>query len=98
MTAEPHHRTALLVRCSHEEAQLIRDAAKRERRNISGYILNAVLQRIAKCEAASGEHARRLKHEQRFIPTVNQVEKGHEVSHPFSARGAGAWFSRPAPE
>lgn len=40
-------RTALLVRCSEEEAASIRDAAKRERRTISGFILNAVLNRIA---------------------------------------------------
>ncbi|HKU21542.1 MAG TPA: DUF1778 domain-containing protein [Terriglobales bacterium] len=40
-------RTALLVRCSAEEAELIRQAAKAERRTISGYILNGILQRIA---------------------------------------------------
>jgi uncharacterized protein (DUF1778 family) len=40
-------RTALLVRCSEEEAEMIREAAKRERRTISGFILNAVLNRIA---------------------------------------------------
>ena len=39
-------RTALLVRCSEEEAEMIREAAKRERRTISGFILNAVLNRI----------------------------------------------------
>ena len=39
-------RTALLVRCSEEEAESIREAAKRERRTISGFILNAVLNRI----------------------------------------------------
>ena len=40
-------RTALLVRCSEEEAEAIREAARRERRTISGFILNAVLNRIA---------------------------------------------------
>lgn len=35
------------MRCSEEEAEAIRDAAKRERRTISGFILNAVLNRIA---------------------------------------------------
>ena len=40
-------RTALLVRCSDEEAEIIRDAARRERRTISGFILNSVLNRIA---------------------------------------------------
>jgi len=40
-------RAALLVRCSSEEAQQIREAAKRERRTISGFILNSVMSRIA---------------------------------------------------
>ena len=40
-------RTALLVRCSEEEAEMIREAAKHERRTISGFILNSVLNRIA---------------------------------------------------
>lgn len=43
----PKPRTALLVRCSEDEAELIREGAKRERRTISGFILNAVLNRIA---------------------------------------------------
>ena len=40
-------RTALLVRCSADEAEAIREAAMRERRTISGFILKAVLNRIA---------------------------------------------------
>ena len=40
-------RTALLVRCSTREADLIREAARAERRTVSGYILNALLERIA---------------------------------------------------
>lgn len=43
----PVRRTALLVRCTVEEAEQIRQAAKAERRTISGYILNGILQRIA---------------------------------------------------
>lgn len=43
----PKDRTALLVRCSEEEAEIIREAARRERRTISGFILNSVLNRIA---------------------------------------------------
>ena len=40
-------RTALLVRCSREEAENIRAAAERERRTVSGYVLNVVFTRIA---------------------------------------------------
>ena len=40
-------RTALLVRCTTQEAEAIRRAAKRERRSISGFVLNAVMNRIA---------------------------------------------------
>ncbi len=42
-----NNRAMLLVRCSDEEAAAIRNAAKRERRTISGFVLNAVLNRIA---------------------------------------------------
>ncbi len=45
-TLRKDSRTKLLVRCSTEEAQLIREAAKAERRTVSGYILHTVLQRI----------------------------------------------------
>lgn len=41
------NRTALLVRCSVEEAAEIKEAAKRERRTLSAYILHTVLTRIA---------------------------------------------------
>lgn len=47
MAAEKLHRTALLIRCTVEEAEMIRQAAERERRTISGYVLNAMMQRIA---------------------------------------------------
>ncbi|HZR33610.1 MAG TPA: hypothetical protein VFA76_17325 [Terriglobales bacterium] len=43
----PVKRTALLVRCTKEEAMAIRWAAKRERRTISAFILNAVEGRIS---------------------------------------------------
>lgn len=39
-------RTAILLRCSEEEAQAIRDAARSEKRTISGFILNAVHNRL----------------------------------------------------
>jgi uncharacterized protein (DUF1778 family) len=35
-----------MVRCTKEEAALIREAAKREHRTISGYILHTVMGRI----------------------------------------------------
>lgn len=40
-------RTALLVYCTREEADQIRKAAKRERRTISGFVMNAVMNRFA---------------------------------------------------
>ena len=47
LRAKPEGRTALLIRCDKEEADLIRNAAQQERRTVSGYVLNAVMQRIA---------------------------------------------------
>ncbi len=43
----PSDRTALLIYCTREEAEQIRIAAKRERRTISGFVINAVMKRLA---------------------------------------------------
>ena len=40
-------KTALLVYCTQDEADQIRKAAKRERRTISGFVMNAVMNRFA---------------------------------------------------
>ncbi len=42
-----NNRTALLVRCSKDEARAIRTAAKRECRTISAYFLNAAMTHLA---------------------------------------------------
>ena len=47
MREATHHnngRSALLIRCSDAEANLIRAAATHERRTLSGYVVNAVLE------------------------------------------------------
>lgn len=45
-------RTALLLRCSEKESKLIHDAAKRERRTISAFLLNAAMNHINAREKA----------------------------------------------
>lgn len=40
-------KAALFVRCTEEEAEKIRRTAKAERRSLSGFMLNAVFNRIA---------------------------------------------------
>ena len=40
------NRTALLIRCSVEEAQQIRSAARREHRTLSGYVLYSLQQKL----------------------------------------------------
>ena len=40
-------KAALFVRCTEEEADKIRRSAKMERRTVSGFVLNAVFNRIA---------------------------------------------------
>ncbi len=52
-------RTAIYVRCTPEEADKIRQAARAERRTISGYILNAALSRIELRNRLRGEMAER---------------------------------------
>lgn len=39
-------KTAILLRCTAEEADMIRHAAAIERRTLSGFILNAVMNRL----------------------------------------------------
>ena len=39
-------KTAILVRCTPEEADMIRRAAALERRTLSGFILNSVMNRL----------------------------------------------------
>ncbi len=39
-------KTAILIRCTREEADMIREAAAIERRTLSGFVLNAVMNRI----------------------------------------------------
>ncbi len=45
--AKVEKRTALLIRCSEEESELIRTAAQSEHCTISGFILNVVAHRLA---------------------------------------------------
>ena len=40
-------RSAILIRCTYEEAELIRRAAKQEHRTLSGFALNVMLKHIA---------------------------------------------------
>ena len=50
-------RTALLIRCTEEDATAIREAARRERRTVSAFVMNAVMSR--------------LKFQQRMAPPAN---------------------------
>ena len=47
------NRTALLVRCSADEAAAIRAAAKGERRTLSGFILHAAMNRLRSYQVAT---------------------------------------------
>ena len=46
------NRTAILVRCTQEEAERIRHAAAHERRTVSAYVVKAVMNRIENRERA----------------------------------------------
>ncbi len=48
----PESRTALLIRCTKEEAARIRHEAKKERRTLSGYVINALMNRMESREKA----------------------------------------------
>jgi len=40
-------RTALLIRCSEEEAEAIRETAKQQRRTVSSFVIGAVMNRLS---------------------------------------------------
>lgn len=42
-----NHGTTLAIRCTPAEAEAIREAAKQERRTITGFVMNAVMTRLA---------------------------------------------------
>ena len=46
-------RTAILIRCTEEEAARIRQAAQRERRTVSAFVLHAVTNRMRVQETAN---------------------------------------------
>lgn len=70
-------RTAILIHCSQEEANRIREAALRERRTISGFVLNAVMSRF---EVEARVTARRDAHRHAA------EEKVHSGAIPHSLR------------
>ena len=55
------NRTALLLRCTAEEAALIRQSARREHRTLSGYILNVIMSRIQHQEESIKRATRGVK-------------------------------------
>jgi hypothetical protein len=52
--AHGNRRSALLIRCSDAEANLIRAAATHEHRTLSGYLLNAVMERMMRQSQNAG--------------------------------------------
>lgn len=50
------NRVTLSIRCSHHEAAKLRDAAKRERRSLSNYVLHALMNRLEPQQRISGLH------------------------------------------
>lgn len=58
-------RTALLIRCSVEEANRIRAKARHERRSVAGYVLNIVLRAAAIEERIAAQIPR--------LPALNRV-------------------------
>jgi uncharacterized protein (DUF1778 family) len=51
----PVERSSILIRCTRDEAELIRRIAKKEHRTLSGFALNAILKHIANRQTKDGE-------------------------------------------
>ena len=72
---------ALFIRCSDEDAEKIRQAAKAERRTLGGFILNAVISRIDAREkmlqrAALLQHLPTL-----FKPRIQEIDLTRKDAH-----------------
>jgi uncharacterized protein (DUF1778 family) len=53
----PTVRSAILIRCTAEEAELVRQAAGNERRTVSGFTLKVLMEYIARTERQLGRLA-----------------------------------------
>lgn len=60
-TKEKEPRTALLIRCTVEEADTIRGWAKKEGRTLSGHVLKVLLDRFRLEEKIHGEQVAKLR-------------------------------------
>jgi len=56
-------RAVLFIRCSVDEAQAIQNAARRERRTISAFVLNAVASRLSMQEKIDRTYAKQFVRE-----------------------------------
>jgi hypothetical protein len=65
-------RSALLIRCSKQEAEVIREAAKHERRTVSSYVLNAVMSRMS-LQQRLGTGLQKRKQGPIFPPTSSDL-------------------------
>jgi hypothetical protein len=88
-------RTALLIRCTEEEANTIREAAKQRRRTVSGFVLHAVISRISVQRAGlQCQNGRAIHRSARPAPDKLLYEQGQtsavksgEVTGKFSPNG-----------
>jgi|SRR5579864_9056411 len=86
---KPQNRTAVLVRCSPDEAAAIRAAAIRERRTISGFILNATANRVRRYQ---------LTVTQWSSPKLTATQPSSSKTNGQSQRESAAYFqSRSTP-
>jgi len=53
-TGKSSDRSALLIYCTRREAERIKAAAKRERRTITGFVMNAVMNRLGVMDSLQG--------------------------------------------
>lgn len=66
--------TTVAIRCTPDEAEAIREAAKRERRTIIAFVLNAVMTRLA-CQ----ERSQQLGNQIREMPQETEPRASHSA-------------------
>ena len=83
-----NQRTALLIRCSEEEAQAIRSAAAEERRTVSGFVLYNLMRVIRLKEEIKQKASARTAPWQSWQHEAHSEVVGQRRLHRFGLVGA----------
>lgn len=68
-------RTALLIRCTEEEAEAIRETAKQQRRTVSAFVIRAAMNRVLAQRAVTVQRGERFLGPAPLAPDKLSIER-----------------------